>query len=55
MSDETYQVKNAVMEIVYDVSYLEDAPDEKLVPFVETLGIIGERLLKLKECLSNQT
>ncbi|HTY91770.1 MAG TPA: hypothetical protein VMC84_11390 [Methanocella sp.] len=54
MVHEPYSIKNVVREIQYDVAYLEDAPDEMLAPFVESLGIIGERLLKLKEILSRQ-
>jgi len=54
MIDEPNSIKNVVLEIDYDVSYLEDAPDEVLEAFVEDLGVIGERLLKLRDCLASQ-
>ena len=49
--NEAYTVKKVVREIECDISYLEDAPDEMLAPFVEKFGLIGKRLMKLKECL----
>ena len=51
MSDEPYSIRNVVREIQYEVSYLEDAPGEELAPYMEDLGVIGERLLRLMECL----
>lgn len=54
MIDEPISIIKVVREIECDISYLEDAPDETLAPFIEKLGIVGERLLKLKECLTDQ-
>jgi hypothetical protein len=51
MIDERYSIKNVVNEIECEVAYLEDAPDEELAPYMEDLGMIGERLLRLMECL----
>lgn len=52
--DEMYSISNIIREIEYDVEYLVDAPDEKLVPYMENLDIIRERLWELRECIAKR-
>ncbi len=50
---EAYYMENVLSDIECDISYLEDAPDELLVPYDEKFDRICERLRKLDEYLHN--
>ncbi len=46
-------MENVLREIEYDISYLEEAPDEMLAPYDDKFDSIRERLRKLDEYLHN--
>ena len=50
---EAYYIENVLKEIEYDISYLEDAPDEMLASYDDKFDGICERLRKLDEYLHN--
>lgn len=52
LTQDAYTIESVLKEIECYVSYLEDAPDEKLTPYEHKFGSISERLRKLDEYLS---
>jgi DNA-binding PadR family transcriptional regulator len=46
-----YTVDSAITEIDSDISYLEDIRREDLSAYEEKLGVLGQRLLKIRESL----
>jgi hypothetical protein len=50
---EAYYLEDVLTEIEYDITYLEDAPDEMLTLYDDRFDDICERLKKLDEYLHN--
>jgi hypothetical protein len=50
---EIYYLENVLKEIECDIAYLEDVPDELLIPFDGKFDVICERLRTLDEYLHN--
>ena len=50
---EVYYLEDVLTEIEYNITYLEDAPDEMLVLYDDRFDGIRERLKKLDEYLHN--
>lgn len=51
ITDDLRFIDSVLKDMEYYVSYLEDAPDGALMPFGGRLIGIGERLVRLEECL----